>query len=142
MIGLSHGAVNCPAAKSISPCICGASSLNENGIAIYCNKQSLTDTQMSTILNAFTAPGISPVIQFDASGNKLTIIPSLVSQCTTLVQIGLHYNQITSIPKGIFNIQLAVPSVYPITKSPPYLLVCLFLHPNQQSSGSIYHTIK
>ena len=90
----------CPQSAAISPCKCSKSM---NGININCKNQSLSDSQLSTILNVFLSPGISPVTQLDASYNKLTKIPSQIPNFTSLQFIQLNSNQITSIPSGTFN---------------------------------------
>ena len=99
-----QAAVVCPSATDISPCICRASVIDPNGIAINCTSAGLNDLQMSSILNAFLLPGVSPVIELEAVGNRLTKVPLPISKFTAIASLDFsgYDNQITSIPVGSF----------------------------------------
>lgn len=133
-----HGqaSIVCPQLSSISPCTCsqyfgGYSPLINNGIKIDCTEKNLIDSQMSSVLSACLAKGLSPVQEISASFNQLTKVPNQIQKfpalsildlgnnriadilCdngkppmtvnSTLVKISLRSNQIKRIPSGVFH---------------------------------------
>ena len=111
MIGV-RCAVVCPSASSISPCTCGSTSIDPNGLYLNCAKLGLSDSQMSSILDVLlNSNGTSPLVKIDASSNNLKEIPSQISKFNSIQKIDLSSNQITSIPSGAFSFSSAT-SVY------------------------------
>jgi len=107
ILGSSHGAattqspiVGCPPSASISPCTCLSYQFNASttSLELNCNSLNLTDSQLSNVLNVFLYPQyISPVVSIYASQNKLTQVPSQISQFKTLANLNLDFNQIANI---------------------------------------------
>ena len=86
MIGV-RCAVVCPSASSISPCTCGSTSIDPNGLYLNCAKLGLSDSQMSSILDVFlNSNRASPLVELTGSYNNLTEIPSQISKLN-LIQI-------------------------------------------------------
>ena len=103
MIGV-RCAVVCPSASSISPCTCGSTSIDPNGLYLNCAKLGLSDSQMSSILDVLlNSNGTSPLVHLDASSNNLKKIPSQISKFNSIQRISLDINQISSIPSDAFN---------------------------------------
>ena len=97
----------CPPSSIISPCSCNISTINQSGLAVNCTRSSLKDIKMSNILYNLLAPGVSPLTELYVGYNNLTKIPIQLSQFHWLVTIDLSWNQITSIPSGVFNLSNA-----------------------------------
>lgn len=101
----------CPSPTSISPCACipftGYRQSINNGIKIGCAGKNLTDFQISRVLNAFLAPGLSLVQEISAPLNQLTKVPNQVSKFIALQVVDFSSNKITEIPdddgKPFFN---------------------------------------
>ena len=138
----SPSSLICPSPTSISPCSCikftgyTPSSISI-GIKIACAGNNLSDSQMSSVLNTFLAPGLSPVQEISAPFNLLTKVPKQVSKFSALsvvdfgnnriseiqfddgkpfltnrfkdarIQISLGSNQIKNIPSGVFHLPFA-----------------------------------
>ena len=100
-------ASSCPSSSSISPCTCTMTSYNTS--RLNCNSQSLNDMQLSNILTAFLVPtsDIAPLVEIDACCNQLTQIPDQISMFTSLANLILYSNQITSIPTKAFKSSLS-----------------------------------
>ena len=92
----------CPAASTISPCTCSAD-YSGTGVALECSSKGLTDSQFSSILDTFLACGISPLTRLNANTNSLTKVPSQIVKFTSLWNVDLANNKITSMPAGAFS---------------------------------------
>ena len=93
---------NCQAAgvcpkSSISPCSCVPEG---NNITIFCSGENLDDSKAISVLNAFLAPGLSPVTKIHMSSNKLTKVPLEVSKFPALLSLDFSSNQIGEIPNN------------------------------------------
>ena len=103
MIGV-RCAVVCPSASSISPCTCGSTSIDPNGLYLNCFYLGLSDSQMSSILDVLlNSNGTSPLVELTGSYNNLKEIPSQISKFNSIQKIDLSSNQITSIPSNAFS---------------------------------------
>lgn len=98
----SPGSLICPSSTSIAPCTCKQySSYNgefNNSISIDCAGKNLDDFLISGVLNAFLAPGLSPVVEISAASNQLTKVPKQVSKFPALFVVDFSSNRITEIP--------------------------------------------
>ena len=95
--------ITCPKSASISPCACkqyignGFPAFN-NSIKIDCKGKNLGDSQISRVLNAFLAPGLSPIKEISASYNQITKVPKEVSKFPALLLVDFGSNRISEIP--------------------------------------------
>ena len=112
--GLAAGqAPVCPAANLIAPFSC-ADSGDGTTLTLDCFNQGLTDSRVSTILNAFTVNGISPLREVVLWQNQLTTVPTQLrgSTFSRLDTIDLDENQITALASGTFNLNSPLVALY------------------------------
>ena len=101
---LSLSQIVYPPFDSFSPCICGPDTDGDGTtIKMDCNSNGLNDSRISDTLDAFLAPGISPLSWADLSFNSFTELPTQLSKLTRLNYILLEGNRINSVPTGAFN---------------------------------------
>ena len=74
----------CPQDTSIADCICSVDSSSGTGVALDCTGKLLTDSQFSSILDAFLVCGISPLSKLNAYNNSLTKILSQILKIASL----------------------------------------------------------
>ena len=102
----TQGAVVCPLPADIVPCQCAEySGTAADGIRISldCSNQLLADSKVSSILDSFLRPGISPLGRVDLSLNRLTTVPDQIRQFPKLDYVSLFNNDILSIQPNAFN---------------------------------------
>ena len=99
----------CPPPDEISPCSC--SDLGGDGLTVQllCANLNLNDTTASDILNTMiTWPRVSPLRRLEMQSNRLTKVPTQVTQFPLLNYIDLSSNAITSIESSAaFNFSVA-----------------------------------
>ena len=103
----SFCALICPKSTSITPCSCLSYDTNNNSTRIDCYNKTLNDLKLSSILNAFLATGLSPVIYINASYNQLNTIPNQISKFPSLSVVNLSFNKISLLSAGAFNLTKA-----------------------------------
>ena len=92
-----------PPFDSFSPCICGPDTDGDGTtIKMDCNSWNLNDSRISYTLDAFLAPGVSPVSWMDLSFNIFTEVPKQLSQFTQLNYIRLDGNNINLVKSQSF----------------------------------------
>lgn len=112
--GLATGqAPVCPPANQVNPCTCGDSG-DGTTLTLDCFNQGLPDNRVSTILNAFTANGISPLREVILWQNQLTTVPTQLKGSTfpRLDTVDLDENQITTLAAGTFNFNAPLAALY------------------------------
>ena len=89
-------ALVCP--STTSPCVCIEYLVDT--IYLNCGSASLSDTQASTVLNAYLTAGISPLGYIYMANNQLTKVPDQVQQFPRLVGVELPGNKIATLPSS------------------------------------------
>ena len=95
----------CPPPGEISPCTC--SDLGSEGLVIQlqCHNTAIEDEKASEILDKMIQwPRVSSLRRLELSNNRLTRVPSQLSQFQMLNYVDLSANQISSIEANAFNL--------------------------------------
>ena len=100
-------ALNCQCPEvSIAPCTCGPTATTDGSdsktLTVSCANQNLTDSTIADVI-VKVAP-TTPVDSIDFSGNRMTKIPSNITQYTRLISLSFASNQITSIISNDLNL--------------------------------------
>jgi hypothetical protein len=99
-----------PNPNDYAPCICLD---GRDGLTLYveCSNHNLDDTKISTILNSFLAPGISPLGGLILTNNQLTKIPDQLKQFTQLTYVDLDENKISSLTAGTLSFTARIDAI-------------------------------
>jgi Leucine-rich repeat (LRR) protein len=102
----TQGGAVCPPPADITPCHCEEySGTAADGIrlSLDCSNQFLADSKVSSMLDSFLRPGISPLGKIDLTLNRLTTVPDQIRQFPKLDFVSLFNNEILSIQPNSFN---------------------------------------
>ena len=87
----------CPSTDLIDPCTCAGSSYTGK-VDIVCAGKTIGDDRMKSIIS--NIPATTPIGKLDLSNTSLTQVPQGLTNLTTISELFLVANQITTIRSG------------------------------------------
>ena len=110
LVGYVSSALVQPNPDDYAPCVCldGRDGLN---LYVECSNHNLDDAKISSILNSFLAPGMSPLGALILTNNQLTKIPDQLKQFNQLTYVDLDKNKIPSLAAGALSLTAKIGTI-------------------------------